>query len=110
MHAYMHTYIYNPCDISRYFNYKVDLDVSIEDRQIDMNSIVPLLEFKSTQELKEIVEKSRSRLFKDSQYVVADFSGTLNIQELAFYEVRRLVCMYVRSTKCVLHTTYRACA
>ncbi len=81
MHAYMHTYIYNPCDISRYFNYKVDLDVSIEDRQI-----------------------------KDSQYVVADFSGTLNIQELAFYEVRRLVCMYVRSTKCVLHTTYRACA
>jgi hypothetical protein len=60
-----------------------------------MNSIVPLLEFKSTQELKDIVEKSRSRPFKDSQYVVADFSGTLNIQELAFYEVRRYVYMYV---------------
>jgi hypothetical protein len=85
-----------------YFNYKVDLDISVEDRQIDMYAIVSLLEITSTQGLKDIVEKSRSKLFKPNQHVVADFSGTLDIVELAFYEVGTAgfvfsehVCVYI---------------
>jgi hypothetical protein len=61
--------------------------VNMEDRDVDMHLVVPRIDFQSTQELKDLIVKSRSKIFSPSQYVVVEFSGTLDIKELAFYEV-----------------------
>jgi hypothetical protein len=71
-----------------YFNGKVDLNAIVGDRPVNMFSVVPVMEIVSTQNLKDLVTKSQSKLFNSKQHVVAEFSGTLVIEQQAFYEVR----------------------
>jgi hypothetical protein len=81
-----------------YFNGKVDLNAIVDERPINMFSVVPLMEIVSTQNLKDLVTKSQSKLFRNTQHVVAEFSGTLVIEQQAFYEVTGA---YLCACKCV---------
>ncbi len=90
-----------------YFNSKVNLDAVVDERPVNMFSVVQLMEILSTQNLKDLVSKSRSKMFGRSQYVVAEFVGTVVIDELAFYEVRMYTCMCVYLYVCVYnHIVY----
>ncbi len=74
-----------------YFNGKVDLNAIVDERPVNMFSVVPLMEIVSTDNLKDLVTKSQSKLFRKTQHVVAEFTGTLVIEEQAFYEVKGLL-------------------
>jgi hypothetical protein len=72
-----------------YFNNRVvNMRMNVQEREISMLLVVPQVGFQSTQDLKDLVVKSRSKLFSQNQYVIAEYSGILDIQELSFYEVR----------------------
>ncbi len=79
-----------------YFSSKVDLGAIVHDRRINAYTVVQAMDISSTQNLKDLVFKSRSKMFGRQQYVVAEFAGTMDVEELAFYEV----CMYVFMCVC----------
>ncbi len=86
-----------------YYNGKVDLEAMVGEKRVNMFYVVKLMDIASTEDLRELVKKSRSKMFGKSQYVVADFSGTLVIDEQAFYEVR---CAVPRLRACVVCMCY----
>jgi hypothetical protein len=73
-----------------YFNSKVDLGVILHDRRVNVYALVQAMEIASTQNLRDMVTKSRSKMFGRGQSVVVEFAGTMVVDELAFYEV----CMF----------------
>jgi hypothetical protein len=77
-----------------YFNSRVDLGVIVRDRRVNVYAVVQAMEIFSTQNLKDVVSKSRSKMFKRGQYVVVEFAGTMVVDELAFYEVCVYVCVH----------------
>ena len=70
-----------------YFNGKVDLDAVVDGRPLDVYAVVQSMEISSTQNLRDLIDKSRSRMFSREQYVVVQFAGTIVAEEQAFYEV-----------------------
>jgi hypothetical protein len=70
-----------------YFNGKVDLESIVDGRPLDVYAVVQSMEISSTQNLRDLIDKSRSRMFSREQYVVVQFAGTIVAEEQAFYEV-----------------------
>jgi hypothetical protein len=52
-----------------------------------MYAIHPWMRFTGRDQLKEMAFKSGSRVFSDDQTVVVTYEGTLDIKQLAFYEM-----------------------
>ena len=71
-----------------YFNGRIDLGAVVTGRRVNMFSVVKLMEIVSTENLQDLVMKSRSRMFGRTQHVVAEFTGAMLIEEQAFYEVK----------------------
>jgi hypothetical protein len=78
-----------------YFNGKVDLDAVVDGRPLDVYAVVQSMEISSAQNLRDLIEKSRSRMFSREQYIVVQFAGTVVAEEQAFYEVSDIhTCMH----------------
>jgi hypothetical protein len=85
-----------------YFNNKIDLNTIVNDRPLNMYSLVQSMAISNTQNLKDLILKSRSRLFGSSQHVLAEFSGRMVIEEDAFYEVRENAHVWMFERVCIL--------
>jgi hypothetical protein len=79
-----------------YFKTKVDLDAIVDDRPLNMYAVVQSMEISDTQNLKALVDKSRSKMFGHNQYVVVEFAGKMAVELQAFYvvSVHECVCVY----------------